>query len=378
MLHDYSSDPFLFLKVPRFEVVPSPGIAEWLATTGVSLLFTTTNSQLFTVGLKPNGQLEVGTHEFERCTALAVTKARTLYMVTRYQLWRLENAIPVHATTAYDHDVCYIPKSAYTIGALHVNDLTIDHAEQPIFINTLYNCLATTSEQYNFATRWRPPHLRHLPLTIGDRCHLTGVALQDGQAAFVTSASLSDQPEGWQDQRRQGGVIFDLSSDQVIAHGLSMPCAPRWHQNQLWLLNSGTGHLGYLNIHRGDFEAVTFCPGVLHGLTFINDYAITTLSKPDPSGPFTDLVLNEQLAHSKTPAQCALLIVDLRTGQIAHSLQFIGKTLSGICDVALLPAVRRPSLITFDDEAIEDAITVANPVALGIKPWGLTRPNLHQ
>lgn len=90
------------------------------------------------------------------------------------------------------------------------------------------------------------------------------MALREGQPAYVTAVSQSDMAEGWREKRSDGGCVIDVGSNEVIASGLSMPHSPRWYQDKLWLLNSGTGEFGYVDMQRGSFEPVAFCPGYLN------------------------------------------------------------------------------------------------------------------
>lgn len=75
-----------------------------------------------------------------------------------------------------------------------------------------------------------------------------------------------------------------------------MPHSPRWYQDKLWLLNSGTGELGYIKMEKGEFQPLTFCPGYLRGLAFTGNYAIVGLSQPR-NETFTELELQEKLAE---------------------------------------------------------------------------------
>ena len=49
-------------------------------------------------------------------------------------------------------------------------------------MNTLFSCLATVSATASFRALWRPPFVSRLAAE--DRCHLNGVALEDGRAAL--------------------------------------------------------------------------------------------------------------------------------------------------------------------------------------------------
>jgi AbrB family looped-hinge helix DNA binding protein len=110
-------------------------------------------------------------------------------------------------------------------------------------------------------------------LAAEDRCHLNGLAMKDGRAAYVTAVSSSDVVDGWRDHRAGGGIVIDVNSNEIVIGGLSMPHSPRWYQGRLWLLNSGTGEFGYVDVDAGRFVPVSFCAGYLRGLAFHGDFA---------------------------------------------------------------------------------------------------------
>jgi len=76
--------------------------------------------------------------------------------------------------------------------------------------------------------------------------------------------------DGWRDRRRDGGVVLEIPGGRVIASGLSMPHSPRCYRGRLWLHNSGTGQFGSIDPRGGKFEPLTFCPGYLRGLAFVD------------------------------------------------------------------------------------------------------------
>lgn len=188
-----------------------------------------------------------------------------------------------------------------------------------IFVNTLFSCLATVSNTHSFVPLWKPPFISRLAAE--DRCHLNGLALRDGQPRYVTLVSRSDILEGWRDRRTDGGCVMDISSNETILSGLSMPHSPRWYQDKLWLVNSGMGEFGYINLAQGKFEPVAFCPGYLRGLAFWENFAIVGISKPRENKTFSGLPFNETLMAQKVQPRCGLMVIDLRTGDIVHSLR---------------------------------------------------------
>ena len=71
-----------------------------------------------------------------------------------------------------------------------------------------------------------------------------------------------------------------------------------------------------------------------------------------------DNPLDDALAAKNVSPRCGLLIVDLRTGDIAHSLTIEG-IVRELYDVALLPGVQMPSALGFKTEEIRRTITIS-------------------
>jgi hypothetical protein len=344
----------------------------------LSLAFTTYQAgKVFFIGLQPNGQLSVFERSFERCMGL-YAEGSTLYMSSLYQLWRFENALSA-GEVHNGYDGVYVPQVGYITGDLDVHDVVVEVPPQPplsrgeqekqnfvppltkgglggvIFVNTLFSCLATVSEKYSFIPLWQPPFISKLAAE--DRCHLNGLALRDGQPRYVTALSQSDVADGWRDRRPDGGCVIDISSNEIILTGLSMPHSPRWYRDKLWLLNSGTGEFGCADIERGVFEPVAFCPGYMRGCAFSGDFAIVGLSKPRHNKTFSGLSLDENLRAKDAEPRCGLVVIDTRSGDIVHSLRIEG-VVEELYDVQLLPGVRRPMAIGFKTDEIRRVVTM--------------------
>ncbi len=226
---------------------------------------------------------------------------------------------------------------------------------------THFGCLATLSERYSFTPLWRPPFLSKL--TAEDRCHLNGLALQDGLPRYVTVVSRSDVVDGWRDRRHDGGCVLEVPSGRVVASGLSMPHSPRLYRGRLWVHNSGTGMFGSVDPQTGTFTPLTFCPGYLRGLAFAGDYAVVGLSRPRADKTFGGLALEQELAQRNAEARCGLMVVDLRDGSIAHWLRVEGM-MRELYDVVVLPGVTRPSAVGFKTDEIQRTIAIGDPGVL--------------
>lgn len=337
------------------ELTGSPHIIDWLQELQISLAFTTYQTcRLFLLGVKPNGRLSAFERMFDQAMGLYATQER-LYLSTKYQLWQLDNVLaPGQVHNGYDK--VYVPRISYTTGDLDIHDVAVDDTGRVVFVCTRLNCLATVSQRHSCTPLWQPPFISQMVLE--DRSHLNGLALRDGQPRYVTAVSQSDVVDGWRDKRSDGGCVIDVQTNEVILTGLSMPHSPRWYRDKLWLLNSGTGELGYVDVESNAFVPIAFCPGYLRGLAFWKEFAIVGLSKPRSGDhTFSGLALDQRLATKGAEPRCGLMMVDLQTGTIVHWLRLEG-LITELYDVQVLPGVQRPMALGFQNEEIRRLITL--------------------
>jgi hypothetical protein len=341
-------------STPSLEITTSRHFTSWLKEQQLSLAVTTYQiGKLFLLGLKNSGELSIFERSFNRCMGLCPT-ANGFYMSSVHQVWRFENLF-TQGQQQDGYDRLYLPQVGYTTGDLDIHDMAVDANGQLIFVNTLFGCLATLSDTHSFKPLWRPAFLSKLAAE--DRCHLNGLAMKDGHAGYVTAVGESDVVDGWRDHRAGGGIVIDVAKNDIIARNLSMPHSPRWHQNKLWLLNSGTGEFGHLELDSGRFIPVTFCAGYMRGLYFHGDYALVGLSKPRHNKTFSGLTLDDNLKSRKAEARCGIQVIDLRTGDAVHWLRFEG-IVEELYDVIPLPGVQRPMALGFKTDEIGRVLSI--------------------
>ena len=346
---------------PQLELTCSRQFPEWLAKQSVSLAFTTYQTgKLFIIGLQPSGRLSIFERTFNRCMGL-FGDVQTLWMSTLYQLWRLENVVEAGQQVNGGYDRLFVPMVGYTTGDIDIHDIVVTVDGRVVFVNTLFSCLATTSETHSFVPLWRPPFISKLAAE--DRCHLNGLALDYGQPRYVTAVSQSDVADGWRDRRTDGGCVVDLKANEMITAGLSMPHSPRVYRDELWVLNSGAGYFGRVDRDRGAFEPLTFCAGYLRGMAFVGDFAIVGLSKPRDNKTFTGLALDENLSQRDAEARCGLQVIDLRTMDVVHWLRLEG-LVAELYDVVALPGVHRPMLLGFKSDEIRRTLSLGEAQAI--------------
>ena len=303
--------------------------------------------KLFLIGLQPNGRLSIFERTLERVMGMCATRD-AIHLSTLYQVWRFKNMLgPGQVFEGYD--AVYVPRESRVTGDLDVHDMAVTSEGTLLFANTLFNCVATIDDQHSFRVVWQPPWISKLAPE--DRCHLNGLALRDGKLRYVSAVSRSDVADGWRDKRRGSGIIFDVEAGENVCEGLSMPHSPRWHNNTLWVINSGTGYFGRVNIETKDFEPLVFCPGYARGLAFHGNFALIGLSDRRDNRTFQDLDLDDNLKEKDAETRCGLLVVDLTTFDSPHWLRFTG-IVKELYDVALIPGVIRPMAIGFKTDEI--------------------------
>jgi uncharacterized protein (TIGR03032 family) len=331
-----------------------------MAEQRVSIGFTTYQAGLlFLIGLQENGRFCFFNRSFPRCMGLW-TDGQTLWMSSLYQLWCFRNVL-VLGDNRDGYDRVFVPRVAYTTGDLDIHDINVHGDGRVVFVNTLFSCLATVSDRHSFIPLWRPPFISKLAAE--DRCHLNGMAVADGRPRYVTTVSRSDVAGGWRDRREEGGCLIDLETDTVVSGRLSMPHSPRLYRDKLWVLESGTGCFGCVDIVSGQFQRATFCPGYLRGLAFHRGFAVAGLSKPRQDLAFSGLSLERHLSERDADPRCGIVVIDLATGDLVHWL-YIEGDISELYDVVVFQNIIRPMALGVLTDEIRRSITIGEADSL--------------
>ena len=248
------------------------------------------------------------------------------------------------------HDACFVPQRSRTTGDIAVHDLAWADDELWL-VASRFSCLATLDEEHSFVPRWRPPFVSDL--AADDRCHLNGLAVRDGQPAYVTALGVSDEPGGWRARKADGGVLIDVDSGEAIAAGLSMPHSPRWHADRLWVLESGKGELATVDPESGEVQTIAELPGFTRGLAFAGPIAFVGLSMVREGRAFGGLPITAGAAER----QCGVYAVDTDSGTVLGFLSF-ADGVEEIYDLELLEGLRFPEIAEPDSHAARLAYVV--------------------
>ena len=344
--------PPLDLTQLKVEKSCSRGLSTWLSSNRVSLAISSYQTgRVYLVGSDQQGRVSFFERIFERAMGI-VGNAQRIYLGGLYQLWRFENVLRQNEIIHGKFDKCYVPRNAQTIGDLDIHELGIRSDGRVVFVNTKYSCLAELSTTHSFKPIWKPAFISKLAPE--DRCHLNGLAMVDGKPKYVTAVCKSDAVDGWRDRRMNGGVVIDVETDEIVCEGLSMPHSPRWANGKLWVLNAGTGHLGYVDFEKKAFVPTAWFPGFLRGLSIVGNIAAVGLSKPR-NQRFEGLQLDEELKKRDAEPWCGVQIVNLSNGDVVNWIRFEGD-ISEIFDISFLPNVVNPMMIGLRTAEIRELI----------------------
>jgi uncharacterized protein (TIGR03032 family) len=343
--------PALAAESSQVRSIHSVSFPPLLRQLGISLVVSTYQAGKLLV-IRPDGDiLNTLCRDFASPMGVAYRQGELL-IGTRHHVWEYVNHPCVVPTLSPPgrFDACFLPRKCLVTGDIQVHEMAWAGPELWI-ANARFSCLCTLDEQHSFVPRWRPPFIS--ALAAEDRCHLNGLGVRDGRVCYVTCLGQTDTSAGWRANKARGGCLLDVASGAVLAEGLSMPHSPRWHQDRLWLLESGDGSLATVDERTGRWEAVTRLPGFTRGLTFFGGVAFIGLSQVRESAVFNGLPITERPEERF----CGVWAVELATGQTVAFLQFQAGV-QEIFAVEVLPGLRFPELISDDPAVIGNSFLV--------------------
>ena len=247
------------------------------------------------------------------------------------------------------YDTLFMPRQTFYTGAIAMHDMAF---VEPyiIGVNTLFSCLCMVDGDYSFKPIWKPPFITELASE--DRCHLNGLAVDNGAPRYVTALGTTDTPQGWRDNKLNGGMLMDVESSEAIFSDLPMPHSPRIYDGDLYMLLSATSEVVKVDAKAGTYDVIQKLPGFTRGLARYGDYLFVGLSKLRSTHTFGDLEL-----AGKSDVICGIAVLHLATGALVGQMEFI-RTCEEIYDVQVLPGLIRPGIIGPDSDIRKQGLSL--------------------
>jgi len=198
-----------------------------------------------------------------------------------------------------------------------------------------------------------------------DRCHLNGMAMVNGRPKYVTALGETDTPGGWRENKRDGGILMDVETNEVLLRRLSMPHSPRWYGDRLWLLESGEGSLALVDLDAGTWRTVAQLPGYTRGIDFVGPLAFIGLSQVRETAIFSGIPIVERLKERI----CGVWVVNIQTRQTVAFLRF-EEGVQEIFAVQVLRGVRFPEIMEWGDERLSHSYVLPDEALADVPQEG--------
>jgi uncharacterized protein (TIGR03032 family) len=329
----------------------SQGFLDWLHASDGSLLVSVYQAGLLLTFSSDGKQLFVMSRHFRKVMGVAV-QGRRLALATMHDLIYLSDAKELAAgfpPNTNTYDALYLPRATYHTGNLSTHEIAFG-TETLWLVNTRFSCLSALSKDCSFVPVWQPKFITQLAPE--DRCHLNGLAMDEGKPKFITALGDSNTPRGWSPDKAASGIVLDFASKEIIAHGLCMPHSPRWFGNRLWLCNSGKGEVLIVDPANGKPTVVCQVPAYLRGFTAVGNHLALGMSQIREKHIFGSLPVQK----NKDRLMCGVCVIDLQSGKLAGTLEFTSGC-QEVFDVQFLPGIRRPMILGTEQAVTRQAFT---------------------
>ncbi len=335
-----------------FHYTQTDSFAALLQLLGASLLVSTYQANKLLVARATGGGLSMLVRTFDRPMGVAVDDGR-LAIGTRDRVWFLRNASDIAAQVepAGSHDACFLPRSCHVTGDIGVHELAWV-GDELWAVNTRFSCLCTLHPDYSFVPRWRPPFITALarrgPLPSersghrGRRAEVRHCPGRDGHCRRLASQQAPGRLRDGSEQRRDhqprpvDAALATLARRPTVDSGIRDRAACDWSM----LLAAAARTIAEL-------------PGFARGLAFSGPYAFVGLSKIRKTSAMDGVPLAERREQLK----CGVAVVDLHNGHVFGLLEF-QTAVEEIFDVQLLPSLRFPEVLGFQQETIQHTFIV--------------------
>lgn len=235
------------------------------------------------------------------------------------------------------YDALYMPRVTYHTGPLDIHDLRFGNNDVLYAVNTMFSCIITIDENYNFTPFWKPSFVSSIDAS--DRCHLNGMVVANGKPKYATAFNQGDQPKSWRENITSTGVLIDIETDKIVLDNLAMPHSPRLFDGELYILESAIGMLSKVNVETKEKEELVHVGGFVRGMDKVGDYLFVAASKlRKNSSTFA------KLKDIEPSNEAAITVIHLPTKSTVGKIKYEA-SLDEIYDVHILKDKVRPNIM---------------------------------
>lgn len=328
-------------QLPPFTCQVSPGFAELLAELNCSLAISTYQAgKVILIGLNPTGQLVQLPRNYNKAMGIALDGDKmAIATKENVEILACSRGLALnHPQRPGLYDGLYMPRATYYTGMVDIHDLEWGKAGLWA-INTSFSCLCLIEEDYSFTPQWQPFFVTELEHD--DYCHLNGLAMRDGEPAYVTALGQTNSHRGWKPQITTGGILMSVAANEILLKGLAMPHSPRFWDDKLYLLLSASGELIAVDTQKGTYETVCQLGSFVRGMSRQGDYVFIGRSRlRESSTTFQKL---QALPIGQNSHTAGISVVHLPSGSVVGELSY-ENSVEEIYDIQVLPGLLRPGI----------------------------------
>lgn len=325
----------------KIDFTYSQNIVELLKQMNATIILTTYQTNKIMLIGQENDQFDIRYKHFPRPMGMC-KKDGKIFAGLGHGIYQFANfaGVAQGLEGGNKYDACYMPQNIHFTGDIDIHEMEY-LKDELYFVNTKFSCLCVKNPNSSFKPIWKPPFITLLQPT--DKCHVNGFCSKDGEPKYVTMLGHNDEPLGWRETKANGGLLMDITTNEVLLEKLSMPHSPRWHQKKLYFLESGKGNISYYDFKSKKAVEVAKVPGFTRGLDIVGDFAFIGVSKVRESATFSGLEITK-LAKRVS----GVWIVNIKTGKIVSFVEFT----SGLDEVFAITVVphKKMEMLGFESD----------------------------
>lgn len=341
----------------------SPNLPELLMQLNCTIALTTYQAgKLVFISAKDENELVQLPRTFSKAMGLALHDDK-LAVATKSELIVLKNdprLAPNYPKSPNKYDALFMPRATYYTGGVDIHD--IDWGTDGLWgVNTSFSCLCLIDDEFSFTPKWQPHFVSELASE--DRCHLNGLAMENGKPKYVTALGTGNSLQSWRENVVKGGVVMDVESNEIVVPNIPMPHSPRLYDGKLFMLTSATGDVVMADPEKGTFGSLINLKGFVRGMARIGDYLFVGLSKlRQNSSTF------KYLEIAKLANEAGIDVIHIPTGSRVAYLRYLA-SVEEIYDVQLLPNITRPGIVNTMGELHHQGLSIPSSTY-----WAAERP----